>query len=107
MIPEFIRSNKLNMHAFTLDGVEYEFTRGRYFQKKAFVLGEGMAFGELALLQKCKRTATIKQEDTYLELASLSKEAFNSSLNKIEEIFLNQKIAFLRNLHSFRGLTRK
>ena len=42
-----------------------------------------------------------------IELASLSKEAYNDSLKLIEEQLLNQKIAFLRNLHSFKNLSRK
>ena len=95
------------MHAFIVNDVEYEYTRGRYY-KNIKVMSQGSSFGEIALLQECKRTATIKAtHDTVLELATLKKEKFLKYLKMIELLHEDRKIEFFRNLHSFQDLKRR
>ena len=65
---------------FKIDDQEFEYTRGKYY-KMIRVLSVGSAFGEIALLEDGKRTATIKAfGDEGAELAVLSKEKFLASL---------------------------
>ena len=49
------------------------------------VLGQGSAFGEIALMEDCKRTASIKVFGEDAEMAILDKEKFNESLKHIQE----------------------
>jgi len=47
------------------------------------VLGQGSAFGEIALMQDSKRTASIKVYGEEAEMAILDKDKFNESLRRI------------------------
>lgn len=53
---------------------------------------EGVAFGEIALYERCVRTATIKTMDHSIELAWLSKNHFDEELRAIEEIAMDKKV---------------
>ena len=68
---------------------------------------EGVAFGEIALYERCVRTATIKTMDHSIELAWLSKNHFDEELRAIEETTMDNKVQFLRGVHSWRNLRRK
>ena len=91
---------------FTIDGIDFEYTRGKFY-KKIKVMPEGAAFGEIALYERCVRTATIKTIDHSIELAWLSKAHFDQELRAIEETALDNKIKFLRSIHSWRNLRRE
>ena len=67
---------------FKINGSEFEFTRGIYY-KMIRVLGQGSAFGEIALMQDSKRTASIKVYGEEAEMAILDKDKFNESLRRI------------------------
>ena len=49
MAMAILPSETLNQHVLTVNGVEVEYTRNKFF-KKIKVLPEGSAFGEVALL---------------------------------------------------------
>ena len=68
---------------------------------------ERSAFGEIALYERCVRTATIKTMNESIELAWLSKEHFNEELRAIKEHEMDKKVKFLRSIHSWRNLDRK
>ena len=91
-------------HAFTLDGVEYEYRLGKYF-KKVKTLREAVMFGEIGLTKGCKRTATVKTEAAS-EFAIHNKRHYSSIL-KIDEELEAKRVNFLRNLQCFAGLSRR
>ena len=70
-------------------------------------MSEGSAFGETALFQECKRTASVKSLDHEVELAYLDKEGFNQTLKAMADEALEAEVDFLRNLHSFNDMARK
>ena len=69
-----------------MDGIEYEWYEGNYYKKVA-EKHAGDSFGELALkVEKGigTRAATIKCEDDIAHFATLSKEEYLRSLNRID-----------------------
>jgi CRP-like cAMP-binding protein len=63
--------------------------------RNVFVFKPGMAFGEIALLTKSNRTATmVACQDTHL--MTLSKQAFDQITGAHKEQILQEKISFLR-----------
>ena len=53
---------------------------------------ERSAFGEIALYERCVRTATIKTMNESIELAWLSKEHFNEEIRAIKEHEMDKKV---------------
>ena len=87
-----------------MSGVEYEFVDGRFF-KKVDTLGQGRSFGELALQRRCRRTATVKTEAD-CQFAYLSKEDYESSIQKIAADLEEARLDFLKEMPIFKGFGR-
>ena len=64
-------------------------------------LGDGLSFGELALIQSKPRMATIRTE-IFTHFAILDKNSFQKTLGKIEKKYLNKMIDFLKNINCFK-----
>lgn len=100
-------TEQLNQHTFKINGAEFEYTRGKYY-KMIRELSVGAAFGEIALLEKSTRTASIKVLGIEgAELAVLAKDKFLESLQHIQEQKDNLQVDFFRNIHSFYDLTKR
>jgi CRP-like cAMP-binding protein len=52
---------------------------------------QGEYFGELALLNQCQRTATVKSTN-YCTMASFDKKMFYDMCNKFSDIFIKMKM---------------
>ncbi|XP_022304182.2 uncharacterized protein LOC111111479 isoform X4 [Crassostrea virginica] len=75
-------------------------TRGEHFEKTETVLARGDSFGELALLQDIRRTATITCRET-CELLVVDKETFAKVCPSIFQEELEEKEKFLSKLQLF------
>ncbi|RUS86813.1 hypothetical protein EGW08_005409 [Elysia chlorotica] len=65
-------------------------------------LGKGKSFGELALMYKSRRTATVRcQED--VELLAVAREDFVDIFMHVERDVEPEHVTFLRSLHVLRG----
>ncbi|GFR60613.1 cAMP-dependent protein kinase regulatory subunit [Elysia marginata] len=65
-------------------------------------LGKGKSFGELALMYKSRRTATVRcQED--VELLAVAREDFVDIFMHVERDVEPEHVTFLRNLHVLRS----
>ena len=92
---------------FKINRSEFEYTRGKYY-KMIRELSVGAAFGEIALLEKSTRTASIKVVgEESAEFAVLTKEKFLESLQQIQDQKDNSQVEFFRNIHSFYDLTKR
>ena len=87
-----------------MSGVAYEFVDGRFFTKVA-TLGQGRSFGHVALQRRCKRTATVKTEAD-CQLAYLSKDDYESSVQKIASDLEQARLDFLKGMPIFRDFAR-
>ena len=87
-----------------MNGVEYEFVGGRFY-KKVDTLGRGRSFGDVALQRRCQRTASIKTE-VDCQFACLSKEHYESSVQKIAADLEDARLDFLKSIPIFRGFGR-
>ena len=97
-INAFTNTVRLNQHTFTINEQEFEFTRGMYY-KKIKILSTGVGFGEIALLENCKRTATIKVHSKEAKLAILEKHKFKESLNHIK--FMSERYESEQKEHAY------
>ncbi|XP_046583083.1 cyclic nucleotide-binding domain-containing protein 2-like [Haliotis rubra] len=75
-------------------------TNGKLFVKNEAVLTKGDSFGELALLQDIRRTATIVVRET-CELLVVEKNVFSHVCPRIFEIELEEKEQIMKKLHLF------
>ena len=106
-INQFTVTEQLNQHVFKINGAQFEYTRGKYY-KMIRELSVGAAFGEIALLEKGTRTASIKVfGEEGAEFAVLTKDKFLESLQQIQEQKDNSQIDFFRNIHSFYDLNKR
>lgn len=80
--------------------VEEVNTRGEHFEKTETVLVRGDSFGELALLQDIRRTATITCRET-CEILVVDKETFAKVCPSIFQEELEEKEKFLSKLNLF------
>lgn len=69
-------------------------------------LGDGMAFGEAALINDAPRGATILWK-TNCYFAVISKEDFKNTLLAIEQKTQNKFVNFLKSLKMFNGWTHR
>ncbi|KAK6165421.1 hypothetical protein SNE40_022350 [Patella caerulea] len=80
--------------------VEEVDSAGETFVKTEAVVKKGDSFGELALLQEVKRTATVAARET-IELLVVHKDTFAQVCPQIFEKELSEKESFLRRLPIF------
>ncbi|CAJ1356001.1 unnamed protein product [Effrenium voratum] len=73
--------------------------------KKVFQCGPGFAFGELALLYTCPRSATITAQDDS-EVWSLDRTAFRNLVVRSAEAQFKESCAFLNSCDIFADLTQ-
>ena len=78
--------NKLSFY------LEKEDKKGEY--------GEGFSFGEIALIKKTRRTATIKSIDSVICL-SIAKNEYNEAMEEIERKKLEKDIELFKNKYQF------
>ena len=106
-VPTFL-DEKVPVHSFEMDGIEYEWFEGNYFKKVSEKL-TGDSFGELALkVEKGvgTRAATIKCEGE-CHFATLSKEEYLSSLNRIDARLIMEQVEFLNHIPCFKTQSKK
>ena len=105
-VPPFIKGEYLTQHSFTVAGNTYEFRDGKFFLKMKYEINQGESFGEVALLKRTKRLATVKSE-LNCQFATLHYSNIKKSLAKIDDDYMTPKIHFLQNTQAFKGLSRR
>ncbi len=93
-------------HSFTIGGNVYEYRDDKFYIKLPYSCEQGGSFGEVALLKRGRRQATVKAE-LNCEFASFHYTNIKKSLTKIDDDYFTPKIYFLQKMHAFNGLTRK
>lgn len=103
-LPSFANPNCLNNHWFEVNGEEFEYVDGTYY-KRIKTLKAGDSFGEIAIQRKCLHKTNVKTESE-VELAVLTKAAYESSLMKIADAIEQARVSFLCQLPIFKGYSR-
>ena len=79
-----------------------------YIMKRVKTFGQGDSFGELALEKDSKKGVragrVVSITDSHFMI--FEKKYFQATFEKIEKRLVEEKVAFLRNLHFFKGWSK-
>ena len=100
-------NDKVPAHEFTVNEIEYQWYEGNYF-KKVGESNKGDSFGELALQEKGgRRAATVRCEESDVHFATLTREEYRDSLQRIELRMQMETVQFLQQIPCFKTQSKK
>ena len=94
------KEGAVGTHLYVISGGEVEVTKSGMSRGN---MGVGKVFGELAILYKCPRTATITAT-TACSVWALERKSFQQIMMQTSMVKHNAKLGFLKTVHFLKGV---